>query len=299
MKANTANLLVVVMVLLAMAGFKWMRTVRPVFDSPAAILPTTSADRDDERRPGVAAVQASGGIVVSPPSEMPVAGKPVVVRPAPVVPADETEAILARFDARLMKDSELEDFVRNRLWLALDQLNNPLVKSLDLTSGERESFKNIIVDAMARATESAGVMADDGTSAVEAALETALVREQLDVDIKLYQLLGQARYAQYEAWRNDFSQFNRIKFLDPEQPLTDDQAQQVLATIVAERQVVTVAAQQVQANAADTSTSVEQNDEIQATIKRQVYEQVKSYLLPGQLAAFSRFQVSSVPGSSP
>ena len=288
MKETIANRFIVAAMLLAIVGLIWWRSGHPMVPSPLGVEngSTMSGTENETRSDKMAGRESISEREKEPAAVLPDGLSAPAKRPDP---AEENEAILARFDSRVMNDPEFETFLRNRLWLALDGLNNPLVKSLNLTPAEQESFKRIIVEDMVHATEQAGGTMDQGVSAAETVFETALRRGQSEVDRKLYQLLGEARYGQYEAYRNDFSQFNRIKFLDGRQRLTDDQAEQVLAVMVAERQIVMAAVQQVEADAGQPASPAERDDEIQAAIDREVYNKVKAYLSPDQFAAFSRF----------
>jgi hypothetical protein len=208
-------------------------------------------------------------------------------------PLDENEALLGRFNAKLMDNSELEEFIRTKLWLALDELNNPLVKNLNLTPSETEKFKDLIVNNLIEAAKWSESFLDQGASVVEAEMEGALATERQNFDTQVHRLLGEARYAQYKGYRDDYSQFNRVKFLDGNRPLSDDQAQEVLAVMAAERQIVFAAAES-QQNALSADEQAQRNYDIQKTINERVYEQLKGYLSADQLAAFADFQAQQL-----
>jgi hypothetical protein len=218
--------------------------------------------------------------------------KPVVLPD----PTAEHETFLARFDHKLTDDSDIDELIRNRLWLALDQFNNPLVKSLELTPAETEMFKSLVVDNLVSAAALAIPDIEQGPKAVEAAMNKALTDSRDNLNTKIAELLGETRFAIYETYQGDYAQFNRIKFLNGNEPLTDPQTEQVLDIILDEKEIVSSAAAQVQAaDAANEQFSAieqqnQQNAEVQKLINERVYDRLKNILSEDRLASFVEFQ---------
>lgn len=212
--------------------------------------------------------------------------------PAVAVLADENEALLLRFDSRLMNNPELEEFMRRRLWLALDQLNNPLIKKLGLTQEETGKFKALIVDNLVAATQQAGEAAEQGPAAAKAALDDALALQQADYDVQLQQLLGDDRFRKYVADEEDYSQFNGIKFLDGnDPPLADERVEQILGLMQNERKIVNAAVLELrESTSGPQPLSADERFQVRQLIDTRVYTRIKSWLPSNELAAFARFQ---------
>jgi hypothetical protein len=236
-------------------------------------------------------------------SEMPVAVADSQVESAKANPvriaevADGNEIFLARFNSKLMDNSELEEFIRSRLWLALDQLKNPLIASLNLTPAETEQFKNLIVSNLAVASDQAAGQLDDGPLAVEDALEKALAANRDNFRAQVAELLGETRFGVYEAYQEDYGQFNRIKFLPGTESLSDAQAENVLETISNERQTVATAAAFVQeADASGSgqqlspSETAKQQQAIKNLIAERACEKLRGSVSAEQLIALKELQ---------
>jgi hypothetical protein len=222
----------------------------------------------------------------------------ISISAAPVAPApaDESERFLRKFDPKLMENPGMEDLIRNRLWLALDQLNNPLVKKMGLTADETEKFKGLIVDNLVVAVEQAGASSEQGPAAVETAWDNALAARQQDFAVRLRQLLGDARFAQYEAGREDYSQFNGIKFLDGSStPMADGRVEQIISVMQDERRIVDGAVAEAQAGSA-APLSPEERFQVRELVVARVCDRLYNLLLPEQLAGFGRFQAQQLDG---
>lgn len=215
-------------------------------------------------------------------------------KPVAPEPADENEKFLQQFDPKLLKNPKLEDFIRDRLWLALDQLNNPLIKKLGLSSDEIAAFKELAVSNLVAATEQAETAAGPGPAEVESAIDHALTARQVDFDARLRLLLGDARFAQYENGVEDYSQFNGIKFLDGgSPPLTDARAEQIISVMQSERQKVNAAAVKIE-NEEAAPLSAGDYLQMQELIVGRTYERLQNVLLPRQLTAFGQFELQQL-----
>lgn len=209
---------------------------------------------------------------------------------------DEYEILLQNLSPRLADDPHMEDMLRDRLWLALDQLNCPLLGSLGFTPVEIEKFKALVADNLIAA---AGRTTPDSPFAVEVQLDAALAMQRAEFDAQLRQLLGDARFAAYAAARQDLARFNRLKFLNPQEPLTDGQTGDVLAAIATEKQTVNAAAARLWAEEGvdPESASVEQQADwaaqIQELTDQRIYVRLRSLLSPDRLAAFAEYQAAA------
>jgi hypothetical protein len=204
---------------------------------------------------------------------------------APAAAPDEQEVYLARFDPRLTDDSTIEEYLRIRLWLAFDQLNNPLIAGLGLTPAEKEVFKNAVLENLLAATDGAAGRIEQGSDAVKAQIENALAGQQPNLDARLQRLFGAARFTAYLAYREDYGQLNRIKFLKPDEPLSDAQAEQIVLVMADERQRVNSAAAQLQVEEGDTHSPVSPG-ELQQLINERVKARLAGMLPADHFAAF-------------
>lgn len=272
-------------VILAMAWFvPWKRAVEPA--SPAgpfadAPVMTVSVSRP-ARVPG-------RPVLVPVTADDTMAPRPAATMPEAVASADDAE--LQKFDPQLMQNSDFEDLVRDRLWLALDELNNPLVRKLGLTVDETGRLKNLIVSNLVMVAAEAGTSLDEGPAAVATAWDEALIRRQPRLDEQLRQLFGARRFAEYEAGREDYAQFNAVKFLDGgKAPLPDARAEQVIAVMQDERRIVGAAAAQAQAENGNMPLSAGDFLQMHELMADRVFGRVQNILDPVELAAFAGLQ---------
>jgi hypothetical protein len=227
-------------------------------------------------------------------SGQPMPGRAISTSPVPV---DENEKFLLPFNAVFAKNPEGEDIIRNRLWLLLDPLNGPLVKHLGMTADEVEKIKALVVGNLVAAAESAGVFREQGQAGFEAALDRALEARQPGFDIQLCRLLGDVRFGQYQAQREDYSRFNGIKFLDGNgKPLADESVEQIISVMRSERHAVAAAAAQVQAERA-APLSTEERFQARELIAGRVFDRVQNLLSPTQWAVFGELQAQQLGGA--
>jgi hypothetical protein len=219
----------------------------------------------------------------------------VLVAPVPVVspPADEAEPFLRQFDPKLLADPELEDFIRDRLWLALDQLNNPLMQKLGLTDDEIAKFKNLAVSNLVAAAEQGSESMEQGSAATESAIDEALVAQQANFESQLHQLLGDARFAQYENGIEDYSQFFGVKFLAGNAPLPNSQVEEVVSVMQSERNAVNAAAAKIQA-ADFAPLTADDYLQMQELIVGRTYDRLTNILPAQQLTAFGQFELQQL-----
>ncbi len=203
-------------------------------------------------------------------------------------PTDEEEIFLQKFDPKLLQNPETEDFIRQRLWLALDQLNNPLMQKLNLSSNEMAEFKNLAVSNLVTATELAEVTAQN-PKMFEGDVDAALDLQRQNFDAQLHLLLGDARFAQYQNGIEDYSQFYGIKFLDGNlSPLPNSSVEQIISAMRTERQTVNAAV----AQAADGAPlSADDQLQIHELIFGRTYNRVQNFLSPEQFTAFGQFEL--------
>ena len=220
--------------------------------------------------------------------------EPAAVSPMPIAQlTDECDVFLSKFSSQLTDDPATEDLLRNRLWLALDQLNNPLVMSLGLTANETAAVKNMIIDNLVAAAEQARAKSGADPDAIMAEMDAALVAQQDEFESGIAAFLGHDRFAIYIAGREDYAQFNRIKFLNSSEPLTDDQTRQIVAVLLDERQRVNSAAAELWAHEGTTPQSAPSDQwlQIRRLIGRRVYDRLQTLLSADRLAAFAEFRL--------
>lgn len=205
-------------------------------------------------------------------------------------PTNEEEKFLQEFDPKLFQISGMEDFIRDRLWLAFDQLNNPLIQKLGLTDDEISKFKNLAVSNLVTATEQGSTATGQSSMATESAIDNALASQQGSFDAQLHQLLGDARFAQYENGIEDYSQFFGIKFLDGNSPpLPNGQVEQIISVMQSERQTVSAAAAQIQ-----TQETADDQLQMRELIVGRAYNRLQDFLSPEQLTAFGQFELQQL-----
>ena len=269
---------VLVMAVGGLAFVAWRHTAGspPAWPSSHLIAPVTAVSPVEmdpfSRRPVERPV--AGGI----PASIMVATPSVYV-----VPVEDAD--LQRFDPGLMENADFEEIVRIRLWLAEDELNNPLIRKLGLTADELQRLKDLIVDGTVAVSVQAGRAMAQGRPAMEKAWDEAAAAFRPRLDAQWRQVLGESRFAQYEAGREDYAHFNAIKFLDGQQvPLADQRADQVIAVMQDERHVVNAAAAQIQADEARPLSTTELS-QMQELIAGRAFGRLQNILDRGQLEA--------------
>jgi hypothetical protein len=209
---------------------------------------------------------------------------------------DQQEIWVRKFDPVLTDDSTIDDLLRNRLWLEIDRLNCPLVQSLGLAPLEAARLRELFAENLIAAANRAVARLDEGHAAFEQTLDAVLETERPRLQQQIFQLLGEPRSAAFSASVRDVSQFNRLKFLNPVEPLPDRQTFDVLAAISSETELVTLAAAELLLEDGLLSGEnlpelpAQWESELQLLTNARVYERLKLLLSPDRLAAFAEFQ---------
>lgn len=205
-----------------------------------------------------------------------------------------------QFLAKMLDDPDTKKLIRDQQRLVLDQLYGPLAKQMGLQPEEAEQFKNLLADNMLKSAEKAtSLFGDGGTNRTE--LMAKLAEDQKSFDEQIRSFLGETRYAQYKDYqetvgeRTQLNQFRQTA--TGEAALTDQQTEQLLALMKAEKQAGGGLEQPQDAASMEAMLSGEGLDKMmqnQAAINQRVYERARSVLSDSQLAAFGRFQTNQL-----
>jgi hypothetical protein len=212
------------------------------------------------------------------------------------------------FFAKLMEDPDTKKMIRDQQRVMLDQMYGPLVKKLNLTPEEADQFKDLLADNMIKATEKAGSLfgGDSATNRTERLKN--LAEEQKAFEEQLRGFLGETRYAQYQDYqltvgeRTQLNQFQQ-QYGGAENPLSEQQTEQLLAIMKDEKQHVTATTGQTSPGTSQdtanldamfSSGATEKLIQSQEAINQRVYERAKEVLSENQLASFGKFQTNQL-----
>lgn len=220
---------------------------------------------------------------------------------------DSREKSFGGFLSKMMNDPDTRKYIRDQQRQMMDSLYEPLIKRLGLTSEQATAFKDFLADNQMRGAEKAtSLFGDSATNRAEVMATLAAERKEADEQIKAF--LGDAGYAQYQEYqqtlgeRTQLNQF-RMQNAGSQDPITDQQAEQLLELIREEKQNVKPAGGEAQpgtsldaANlqAGLTDEQVDKLMQTQETINQRVYERARDLLSPDQMEAFGRFQTNQM-----
>ena len=205
--------------------------------------------------------------------------------------------------SQMMQDPEAKKMLREQQRMALDQMYSPLIKRLAMTPEESDKLKNLLADQMMEG--SAMLFGNQGSSRGSEAL-ASVASAQTDLDNKVKELLGDDRYAEYKDYQltvGERMQLSQFKQMLGDNPLTDQQTEQLLSIIKAEKK--NVAGPNGEAFSGLTSNSKASMDAIladdtamekllqtQNDLNDRVYQRANEVLSPDQLTAFGKFQTN-------
>jgi hypothetical protein len=221
--------------------------------------------------------------------------------------SDDGKAGFGKMLAKMMQDPDTKKVIRDQQRMMLNQLYSPLVKQLGLTPEEADQFKNLLADNIVKSSEKAFSMFDGGLSTNKAELIKAMTAEQKSFDEQVKAFLGDDRFAQYKDYQEtvgDRTQLNMFKQqTGGDNPLSDQQTEQLLAFMKEEKRTVAAATGQPLPGAGQDAAKLEamlsgeQTDKLmqfQETVNQRVFERAKGVLSPEQLDSFATFQTNQV-----
>lgn len=198
--------------------------------------------------------------------------------------------------------------MRSQQRLMMDQLYGPLIKQLGLTPEEAEKFKELLLENQMSGVGKASALFGGGAGTNRAEALNAIAAAQRDFEEQMKEFLGKDRYAQYKDYQQtvgERAQLNQFKqqMAGAEQPLTDQQTEQLLAIKAEERKNLGSSIAKPSAGADRTeadlqaflsSDAMEKLLQDQENINQRVYERARGILSPVQLEAFGQFQTNQV-----
>jgi hypothetical protein len=222
--------------------------------------------------------------------------------------ADKNTGGFGKLLSKMMEDPNTRKFIRDQQRQMMDQLYSPLVKQMGLTPEEADRFKDLLADNMMKGADKASALfgGDSLTNRVEMA--KTMAAEQKNFDDQVKDFLGDARYAQYKDFQQtagERTQLNLFKqqTAGSDNPLSDQQTEQLLAFMKEEKQnVAATTGQPLPGTGQDGANlqamlSDEQTEKLlqsQEAVNQRVYERARGVLAPDQLDAFAKFQTNQL-----
>jgi hypothetical protein len=221
---------------------------------------------------------------------------------------DKDQAGFGNMFSKMMKDPEAQKVIRQQQRAMVDQLYSPLVKQLGMAPDEAEKFKDLVADNMMKTALSSFSMFDASASTNRAEQISQIGNDQKAFDEQVREFLGESGYAQYKDYQasvgermqlNQFQQQNA----GSDHPITDQQAQQLLAIMQEEKKNVAASTgQPVYGSGNDQAKlqamlSSEQSDQMiqsMETVNQRVYDRASAVLSPDQMASFGTFQTNQL-----
>jgi hypothetical protein len=150
---------------------------------------------------------------------------------------------LGDYIAEMMKNPEMKEMIRQNQKTALDMLYGDIFDDLMLTDEEMEGFKDLLVEKQMAIMElGIPLMKGDMEEEEQKAIEEKLKEAQAKIDDEIKQLLGEARYEQFEDYNKNISdrmalgQYkSRLKTMGAE-PLEKRQEEELLQVLKEERE---------------------------------------------------------------
>jgi hypothetical protein len=221
--------------------------------------------------------------------------------------SDQHTGAMGKLLAKMMQDPDTRKFIRDQQRQMMDSLYNPLIKHMGLAPEDAELLKDFITESQMNSAEMAGSMFGGGSTNRTEVLNK-LTAEQKETDGQIQAFLGGARYAQYKEYqqtlgeRMQLNQFKVQTASDPN-PLTDMQAEQLLAIMSEEKQGVAAATGQPLSGLGQDPTSaqaflseeqMEKLLESQGIVNQRVNERARTVLSADQWESFSRYQTNQI-----
>jgi hypothetical protein len=208
---------------------------------------------------------------------------------------------------KMMQDPEMLKLVRQQQRMMMDQLYAPLVKRMGLTPEEAAQFKDMQADNVVNAAGKAFSMFGGAADAGQAGDSKSLAADQKSFDARMRVFLGDARYAQYEAYQETAAQRMQLNAFQQQARsdynLTEPQTEALLAIMKEEAKNVAAAGglalegadkDPAKIKALLTDGKMDELLQSQETVNQRIYERARTFLAPGQLAAFGTFRTNQL-----
>jgi hypothetical protein len=219
---------------------------------------------------------------------------------------DNDPAGFGKFLSKMMEDPDTKKMIQEQQRMMMDSLYAPLLKQMGLTPEESDKFKEMLAaTAMKGAEKATSLFGNAGTNRSD--VLNTLVAENKASEERMKELLGDARYAQYQQYQQTAGERMQLNLFKQqagagESALSDAQTEQILGFMREEKQVLAAAGQPLPGTGNDPATlqaiqSEDQSEVLlqgQDNVNQRVYERAKEVLSPEQLTAFGKFQTNQM-----
>lgn len=208
--------------------------------------------------------------------------------------------------AKMMQNPDTKQFIRNQQRTTVDQLYGPLTKKLGLAPEHAQQFKDMITDNMMKGAEKAQAMFG-GSQADRAQAMRELAEDQKLAQAEIRSFLGEEAFLEYQDYSltlQERSQLNMFRQQGGgENPISDQQAEQLLAIMSQEKKAVAPELAQAfndqtqPAAGMDAVLSEERAAKMlaaQEALNARISARAGEVLGPEQEAAFLRFQTNQL-----
>jgi hypothetical protein len=212
------------------------------------------------------------------------------------------ESAFAKMLSKMMQDPDTKKIIRDQQRLTMDQLYSPLVKQLGMNAEESDKFKDLIAD---QAMESSATLFASSSPSNRTEAVASATASQTTLDTKIKELLGEDRYAQYKDYQltvGERMQLTQFKQMLGENPISDQQTEQLLAIMKEEKKNVAgpngdafsglSGNGKAMLDALGSDDSMEKLLQAQNEVNERVYQRANEVLSPDQLTAFGKFQTN-------
>ena len=210
--------------------------------------------------------------------------------------------------SKMMQDPNMKKFIRDQQRTMMDQLYNPLIKQLGLSPEEAAKFKDLLADNMMTSAEKATSLMGGLSATNRSEWAATLTADQKTFQDQVKAFLGDARYAQYEDYQQTVGERTQLNMFKQQggagdNPLNDQQTDQLLAIMKEEKQKAATELGQSFAGAGQDQAkleamfSEEQADKLfqsQEAVNQRVFERARAVLSTDQLEAFGKFQTNQL-----
>ena len=211
--------------------------------------------------------------------------------------------------AKMMADPAMKKMMRQQQAAAMDMMYGPLFKEINLSTEDKEKFKELLLDRQMKAVEAGGAfMKLQGEDTDKTAAMNDLAAQQKEFDAQVKAVLGDERYGQYKDYSETMAERMAVNQLSQQlasspNPLSDDQSRQLLEIMKAEKKNTTPVFGEPGADGSanmanwQAMLSEERMNEFfkqREEIDQRVLERSKAVLTPEQLTAFATHQANQL-----
>jgi len=209
----------------------------------------------------------------------------------------------------MMADPAMKKMMRQQQAAAMDMMYGPLFKEINLSTEDKEKFKELLLDRQMKAVEAGGAfMKLQGEDTDKTAAMNDLAAQQKEFDAQVKAVLGDERYGQYKDYSETMAERMAVNQLSQQlasspNPLSDDQSRQLLEIMKAEKKNTTPVFGEPGADGSanmanwQAMLSEERMNEFfkqREEIDQRVLERSKAVLTPEQLTAFATHQANQL-----